>query len=65
MRPLVISAPEVPLIGKPGAYVIAEFRIQNQSQHRLPKKLILKKTSVDDICGFAEIIGEIINNSKY
>ncbi|CAI2366428.1 unnamed protein product [Moneuplotes crassus] len=54
LRPAVISTPEGPLIGKTQQYVIAQFEIQNQSKHKLPKKLYLKKTS-DDICGFATI----------
>lgn len=56
-RPSVITAPEGPIVGKNQTYVIAKFVIQNQSKHKLPKKLFLKKTS-KDMWGFATITGE-------
>ena len=48
-RPAIIEAPEGPLVGSPGTYVIAEFVVENKSDHNLAKQLFLKKTSADDI----------------
>jgi hypothetical protein len=57
VRPAVLDAPGEPLVGSAGSYVIADFTIQNQSDHNLPKYLVLRKTSVDDV-GFTEIEGK-------
>ena len=48
-RPAIIEAPEGALVGSPGSYVIAEFMIENKSDHNLPKKLFMRKTSDDEI----------------
>jgi hypothetical protein len=58
-RPAVIKAPEGPIKGFAGAYITAEFVIENQSKNNLPKLLFLRKTSNDEI-EFTEIQGNLI-----
>lgn len=49
IRPAVIEAPEGTVSGLAGTYVVAEFTIENQSVHKLPKLLFLKKISDDPV----------------